>query len=98
MSHDGSAHPDDATPASDVMTSAAFFDLDRTLISGSSAFALAIAAWRGRLVPSSQFVKDAIEALRFRMSGASDDTSHGVRDRILGAVTGQRVEIGRAHV
>lgn len=72
--------------------SAAFFDLDRTLISGSSAFTLAIAAWRAKLVPSRQFAKDALEALRFRMSGASDDTSHGVRDRILGAVTGQRVD------
>ena len=81
-----------AQPADVPATGAAFFDLDRTLISGSSAFALAIAAWRGKLVPSSQFVKDAIEALRFHMSGASDDTSHGVRDRILGAVTGQRVD------
>ncbi|MFZ9628484.1 MAG: HAD family hydrolase [Ilumatobacteraceae bacterium] len=81
-----------AAPVPDGGPSAAFFDLDRTLISGSSAFALAIAAWRGKLVPTSQFAKDALEALRFRLSGASDDTSHGVRDRILGAVTGQRVD------
>ena len=31
--------------------SAAFFDLDRTLISGSSAFVLGVAAWRAGLVP-----------------------------------------------
>ena len=72
--------------------SAAFFDLDRTLISGSSAFVLGIAAWRGKLVPTSQFARDAISALSFALSGADDDTSIGVRDRILGAVTGVRID------
>ena len=72
--------------------SAAFFDLDRTLISGSSAFVLGIAAWRGKLVPTHQFVRDAFSALDFVLSGADDDTSTGVRDRILGAVTGVRLD------
>jgi HAD superfamily hydrolase (TIGR01490 family) len=72
--------------------SAAFFDLDRTLISGSSAFVLGIAAWRGKLVPTHQFVRDALSALTFAVAGADDDTSAGVRDRILGAVTGVRVD------
>jgi len=72
--------------------SAAFFDLDRTLISGSSAFVLGVAAWRAGLVPPGQFGKDAMGAIAFRFSGASDNTSNGVRDRILGAVKGVRVE------
>jgi HAD superfamily hydrolase (TIGR01490 family) len=72
--------------------SAAFFDLDRTLISGSSAFVLGVAAWRGKLVPTRQFLRDAASALSFVLSGADDDTSHGVRDRILGAVKGVRVD------
>jgi hypothetical protein len=72
--------------------SAAFFDLDRTLISGSSAFVLGIAAWRGKLVPTSQFTRDAFSALSFVLSGADDDTSMGVRDRILGAVKGVRID------
>jgi HAD superfamily hydrolase (TIGR01490 family) len=72
--------------------SAAFFDLDRTLISGSSAFVLGIAAWRGKLVPTHQFVRDAVSALSFLLAGADDDTSVGVRDRILGAVKGVRVD------
>ena len=72
--------------------SAAFFDLDRTLISGSSAFVLGVAAWRAGLVPPRQFGKDAVGAVAFRYGGASDDTSTGVRDRILGAVKGVRVE------
>lgn len=70
--------------------SAAFFDLDRTLISGSSTFVFGIAAWRAGLVAKRQFAKDAAGALMFRFGGASDETSHGVRDRILGAVQGVR--------
>ncbi|MBI4882576.1 MAG: HAD-IB family hydrolase [Actinobacteria bacterium] len=73
-------------------SAAAFFDLDRTLIAGSSAFVLAIAAWRGKLVPTRRFVLDALSAIAFRFTGASDDTSNGVRDRILGAVKDVRVE------
>ena len=72
--------------------SAAFFDLDRTLISGSSAFVLGVAAYRAKLVPTTQFARDALSALAFRLAGASDDTSTGVRDRILGAVRGVRVD------
>jgi HAD superfamily hydrolase (TIGR01490 family) len=70
--------------------SAAFFDLDRTLISGSSSFVLGIAAWRAGLVDRGQFIRDAVDAVRFRVAGASDETSHGVRDRILAAVQGVR--------
>ncbi len=70
--------------------SAAFFDLDRTLISGSSAFTLAIQARKVGLVPTHQFVRDAGGAVAFKLFGASDDTSDEVRKRILGAVTGQR--------
>ena len=72
--------------------SAAFFDLDRTLISGSSAFVLGIAAWRGKLVPTHQFMRDAVGAVAFKFAGASDETSEGVRDRILGAVKGVRLD------
>jgi len=72
--------------------SAAFFDLDRTLISGSSAFVLGIAAWRGKLIPTHQFVRDAAGAVAFKFAGASDQTSEGVRDRILGAVKGVRLD------
>ena len=70
--------------------SAAFFDLDRTLISGSSTWVFGIAAWKAGLIAKRQFVRDAFGALAFRVSGASDETSIGVRDRILGAVEGVR--------
>lgn len=70
--------------------SAAFFDLDRTLISGSSAFTLALEARAQGLIPTGQFVADALRAAWFRLAGASDDTTHEVRERILGAVRGLR--------
>ena len=69
-------------------TSAAFFDLDRTLISGSSAFTLAIEARRAGLIPTHEFVRDAAGAAAFKLFGASDDTSDEVKKRILGAVKG----------
>jgi HAD superfamily hydrolase (TIGR01490 family) len=70
--------------------SAAFFDLDRTLISGSSAFILAASARSAGLLQTSQFVRDAGSAIRFKLVGASDRTTDGVRDRVLGAVRGMR--------
>ena len=72
--------------------SAAFFDLDRTLISWSSLWAFGIAAWRSKLVPPAQFAQDALGAVGFRYAGATDDTTSKVRDRILGAVRGVRYE------
>jgi HAD superfamily hydrolase (TIGR01490 family) len=70
--------------------SAAFFDLDRTLISGSSVFVFGIAAWRAGLIPRGSFTKDAVGALTFRLAGASDDKTVSARERILGAVKGVR--------
>lgn len=67
---------------------AAFFDLDRTLISGSSAYTFGVAAWRAKMLPTRQLVGDAAGALTFRLAGASDDKTSKVRDRILGAVKG----------
>lgn len=72
--------------------SAAFFDLDRTLISGSSTFVFGIAAWRAGLVDPKLMARDAWAALAFRLAGASDATSHKVRDRILEAVGGVRYD------
>jgi HAD superfamily hydrolase (TIGR01490 family) len=70
--------------------SAAFFDLDRTLISGSSAFVLALAARRNGFLPTRQFARDALAAGSFKLFGASDDTTSALRDRVLGAVKGMR--------
>jgi HAD superfamily hydrolase (TIGR01490 family) len=69
--------------------SAAFFDLDRTLITGSSAFVFGVAAWRSGLVGNIQFASDAWAAVSFKLRGdTGGDVSDKVRDRILGAVKG----------
>src|SRR3954447_7934223 len=68
--------------------SAAFFDLDRTLISGSSVFVFGVAAWRAGLVRRRELLGDAVGAGVVRLRGGDHDTPRGVRDRILGAVKG----------
>ena len=70
--------------------SAAFFDLDRTLISGSSAFTLAIAGRNAGLIPTRELLRDTSSAISFKLRGASDGTTDEVRDRVLGFVMGKR--------
>ena len=72
----------------DNQKTAAFFDLDRTLIAGSSAFVFARAAYDAGHIRPRDFAGDAIGALKFRFFGSSDDSSLGVRDRILSAAGG----------
>jgi HAD superfamily hydrolase (TIGR01490 family) len=71
---------------------AAFFDLDRTLIAGSSAFVFGHAAWSADMMPTGELLSDAWKAITFRFTGASDDKANAVRDRILQAITGRRIE------
>jgi HAD superfamily hydrolase (TIGR01490 family) len=70
--------------------SAAFFDLDRTLIAGSSAYVVAAAARRAGLLGARQLASDGLSALLFKLRGATDDKTSAVRDRVLGAVRGMR--------
>ena len=72
------------------LPSAAFFDLDRTLIAGSSAFIMGRAARSAGFVPTRQFLRDGVSALAFKLRGSSDASVDGVRGRILGAVKGMR--------
>lgn len=71
---------------------AAFFDLDRTLIAGSSAFVFGAAAWRAGMMPTSELLSDARRAIAFRFTGASDEKANAVRDRILTAIEGSHVD------
>jgi HAD superfamily hydrolase (TIGR01490 family) len=71
---------------------AAFFDLDRTLIRGSANFPLALAAFKAGFVPKRQLAKDVVNAVVFVVAGASDERSAKVRERILGAVAGVPVK------
>lgn len=76
----------------DTRQAAAFFDLDRTLIAGSSAFVFGRAAWRNDMMPTSELLSDARKAITFRFTGASDDKANAVRDRILQAIKGHRID------
>lgn len=67
---------------------AAFFDLDRTLIRGSANFPLAVAAFRAGYVPPRELLSDAVTAVRFILRGATDEASAALRERILRAVAG----------
>ena len=71
-------------------SAAAFFDLDRTLISGSSVYAFGLAAWQNGLMPTRDILSDAAKAVTFRFGGATDDKATAVRERILSAIEGQR--------
>lgn len=71
---------------------AAFFDLDRTLIRGSAVFPLAVAAFRAGHVPPRDLLRDAANAVGFVLRGASDARSVALRERVLRAVAGARVE------
>jgi HAD superfamily hydrolase (TIGR01490 family) len=71
-----------------VTRTAAFFDLDRTLIRGSAAFPLAVAAFRAGYVPPRDLLRDAVSAASFVLRGASDEASAALRERILRAVAG----------
>jgi HAD superfamily hydrolase (TIGR01490 family) len=70
---------------------AAFFDLDRTLMEGSSAFQFGRAAYRAGLLSRRQLVSDGWANLRFRLRGASDEDTHALRDRISRSLAGTRV-------
>lgn len=72
------------------MTTAAFFDLDGTLIPGSANIPLAKAAFRDGFVSPTDLAKDLRNGLSFLLKGATDERSAQVRDRILRAVAGHR--------
>lgn len=71
--------------------SAAFFDLDRTIIGGSSVFTFGWVAYRRGLVPTGQLMKDAGNAVTFKLQGAGDDKTEAVKARILEAIEGVEV-------
>ncbi len=70
---------------------AAFFDLDKTLMQGSSAFQLGRAAYRAGLLDRRQLVSDATANLLFRLRGATDADSTALRERIANSLRGKRV-------
>ena len=71
---------------------AAFFDLDRTIIGGSSVFALGMAAYRAGMVSKRELLGDATSAATFLFAGASDEKTEAVKNRVLQAIEGVPVD------
>jgi HAD superfamily hydrolase (TIGR01490 family) len=69
---------------------AAFFDLDRTLMAGSSAMSFARAAYRSGMVSRRQMARDAGAHLRFRLRGSTDETTEKVLARVTKQLAGVR--------
>jgi HAD superfamily hydrolase (TIGR01490 family) len=70
---------------------AAFFDLDRTLMEGSSAFQFGRAAYKAGMLSRRQLLSDGWANVRFRLHGSTDAGTHALRDRISGSLAGSRV-------
>ncbi len=70
---------------------AAFFDLDRTLMQGSSAFQFGRAAYRAGMMGRRQLIADAWANLRFRLRGSTDEATQALHDRISASLAGTRV-------
>lgn len=63
-------------------TTAAFFDLDKTIISRSSTLAFAPAFYRLGLISRAQVLRGAFAQLTFRLAGASHYRMERVRDQV----------------
>ena len=70
---------------------AAFFDLDKTLIEGSSGVHFARAAYREGVLSRRELAGDVWANVRFRLQGSTDEGTEVVKQRILDAIQGQRV-------
>src|SRR3954471_3300621 len=70
---------------------AAFFDLDKTLMEGSSAIHFGRAAYRAGMMSRRQLVADLWANIRFRLEGATDEGTAELRQRILDGLAGVSV-------
>jgi HAD superfamily hydrolase (TIGR01490 family) len=67
---------------------AAFFDLDRTLMAGSSGIYFARAAFESGMISRRRLARDAAENIRFRLRGSTDERADAVRARVGEMIAG----------
>src|SRR6476660_2098762 len=72
--------------------SAAFFDLDKTVIAKSSALAFGRPFYRDGLIGRRDVVKAAYAQLMFRLGGADEQQMARIRDHVARLCQGWRVE------
>src|SRR6202163_394062 len=70
---------------------AAFYDLDKTLMAGSSGIFFARAAYETGMITRARLARDVYENLRFRLRGSTDDRADDVRRRVGRMIAGVRV-------
>lgn len=70
---------------------AAFFDLDKTLMAGSSGIFFARAAYETGMISRGRLARDVYENVRFRLLGSTDDRADDVRRRVGEMIAGVRV-------
>jgi HAD superfamily hydrolase (TIGR01490 family) len=73
------------------LRAAAFFDLDKTLIAGSSGVYFARAAYETGMISRRRLARDVYENLRFRLRGSTDERADDVRQRVGAMIAGVRV-------
>jgi len=76
---------------SDTKAAAAFFDLDKTLMAGSSAYQFGRASYQAGLISRRRLVRGAWDNVRFRLSGTTDEATDALRDQIFDSIKGTRV-------
>jgi HAD superfamily hydrolase (TIGR01490 family) len=85
------AHGKEGSNGAGPPRAAAFFDLDKTLMAGSSGIFFARAAYETGMISRGRLVRDAYENLRFRLRGSTDDRADDVRRRVGEMIAGVRV-------
>lgn len=73
------------------MAAAAFFDLDKTLMEGSSAFHFARASYKAGQLSRKQLARDIRDNVRFRLHGSTDEATTALRERVYESIAGKRV-------
>jgi len=87
----GEAGPVSGSDGAAAVRGAAFFDLDRTLMAGSSAFEFARASYKAGLTTRRQLAADAWANLRFRLRGSTDEQTEALKERVFSSLQGVRV-------
>ncbi|MGA2319288.1 MAG: HAD-IB family hydrolase [Solirubrobacteraceae bacterium] len=81
----------DASNGTGSRRAGAFFDLDKTLMAGSSGIFFARAAYETGMITRGRLARDVYENLRFRLRGSTDDRADEVRRRVGEMIAGVRV-------
>jgi HAD superfamily hydrolase (TIGR01490 family) len=84
---------DGGRPSAGAPRAAAFFDLDKTMMAGSSGIFFARAAYESGMISRRRLARDAYENLRFRLRGSTDDRADEVRKRVGEMIAGVPVHV-----